>query len=117
MGKFVEVIAGLLAIGAGIYLLQSQSVSVAGVDGTSWFQVLAHGIGVYFIARGLWMLGHVGRQDAVTDRLDRLIELGALEHQARHPDETPPAKRSSGGILTAEEQARILGQPISEGSP
>lgn len=85
ISKLVDVVAALLAIGAGIYLLQSQSVSIAGVGGTSWFQVLAHGIGVYFIARGLWMLGHVGRRDAVTDRLDRLIELGALEHQAREP--------------------------------
>jgi len=48
--------------------------------------VLAHGIGIYFLGRGLWMLRQVGRQEDVVDRLDRLVELGALEHQAHSPE-------------------------------
>lgn len=86
MSKIVEVVAGLLAIGAGIYLLQAQSVGGIPGGGESWFAVLAHGIGVYFIARGLWMLRAAGRGDEVLHRLDRLIELAALEHQARRED-------------------------------
>ena len=38
--------------GAGIYLLTRQSAS-----GDTWLEVLAHGAGVYFIARGLYMIG------------------------------------------------------------
>jgi hypothetical protein len=82
MGKLVQIVAGLLSIGAGIYLLTMQSVGVV-QGGESWLQVLAHGIGVYFIARGLWMLA--SREDTVVARLDRLVELGALDHQARVP--------------------------------
>lgn len=74
MNRAVDVVAALLAIGAGIYLLQSQSVGNL-AEGESWFEVLAHGIGVYFIARGLWMLSHAGRQHDVIDRLDRLIAI------------------------------------------
>jgi len=85
IGKLVEVVAALLVIGAGAYLLQAQSVGVV-QGGESWFQVLAHGIGIYFLGRGLWMLRQVGRQEDVVDRLDRLVELGALEHQAHSPE-------------------------------
>jgi hypothetical protein len=46
------VIAGLVSVGAGIYLLLSESASAE----TTVFDVLMHGIGAYFIARGLWML-------------------------------------------------------------
>ena len=50
-------IAALVSIGAGIYLLTSQSASA---DATV-FDVLMHGIGAYFIARGLWMFSELAR--------------------------------------------------------
>ena len=52
LGSAVNMIAGLVAIGAGIYLLVQQSAS-----GDSWLEVIAHGAGVFFIACGLYMIG------------------------------------------------------------
>lgn len=72
----IDIGAGLLAVGAGIYLVQAQSVAaVAGAGGQTWFELLAHGIGVYVIARGIWMIRHAGHQEDLIDRLDRLIEI------------------------------------------
>lgn len=44
--------AAVVSIGAGIYLLTSESVS----QETTVFDALMHGIGAYFVARGLYML-------------------------------------------------------------
>ena len=52
LGFVVSTIAGLVAIGAGSYLLVQQSAS-----GDSWLEVIAHGAGVFFIACGLYMIG------------------------------------------------------------
>jgi hypothetical protein len=52
LGYGVSSIAGLVAVGAGIYLLSRQSAS-----GDTWLEVVAHGVGIYFIARGLFMIG------------------------------------------------------------
>lgn len=80
-GKLIDIAAGVIVVGAGIYLLQSQSVSdVAG--GQSWFELLAHGIGIYFLGRGIWMIRHAGHQEDVVDRLDRLIEIEQEEYPA-----------------------------------
>ena len=49
---WLGVVASLIAIGAGIYLLTSSSAS----PDTTVFDVLMHGIGGYCIARGVWML-------------------------------------------------------------
>ena len=51
MRNILGVIAGVVSVVAGIYLLQSQSASAD----TTVFDVMMHGIGAYFIARGLWM--------------------------------------------------------------
>ena len=51
------VIAALVSIGAGIYLLSSSSASAD----TTVFDLLMHGIGAYFIARGLWMFASLRR--------------------------------------------------------
>lgn len=49
---------GLVSLFAGYYLLSRNSLSIPGADGgQSWFEALAHGIGIYFIARGLDILG------------------------------------------------------------
>jgi hypothetical protein len=44
-------LAVIASIGAGIYLL----LSLWSSGPTTWFDVIGHGIGVYFIAKGLWM--------------------------------------------------------------
>ena len=45
-------VAALVSIGAGIYLLMSQSAAVE----QTVFDSMMHGIGAYFVARGLWMI-------------------------------------------------------------
>lgn len=51
LAKLLGIGAAVVSIGAGIYLLQSESASAE----TTVFDVLMHGIGIYFIARGMWM--------------------------------------------------------------
>ena len=50
-------LAAVVSIGAGAYLLSSESASA---DSTV-FDVLMHGIGAYFVARGLWMISALAR--------------------------------------------------------
>lgn len=49
-GALLDILAALGSIGAGLYLLTSQAVSP-----DSYIELLAHGIGVYFIAKGIYM--------------------------------------------------------------
>jgi hypothetical protein len=42
--------SSLIAIGAGVYLLLSQTA-----DEGSFLEVIAHGMGAYFIAKGLYL--------------------------------------------------------------
>ena len=49
--------AAIISIGAGIYLLGSESASTD----TTVFDLLMHGIGAYFIARGAWMIAAMAR--------------------------------------------------------
>jgi hypothetical protein len=51
-GLLVNLVAGLVAMGAGIYLLAHTSES-----GPTWLEVIAHGSGAFFIACGLYMFG------------------------------------------------------------
>jgi hypothetical protein len=51
-GFLVSAVAGLVAVGAGIYLLVHTSES-----GPTWLDVIAHGSGAFFIACGLYMIG------------------------------------------------------------
>lgn len=59
--KALGIVLGLLAaagcIIAGIYLLDSQSAATE----TTVFDSMMHGAGVYFIARGIWMLREMAR--------------------------------------------------------
>ena len=51
-GPFLTGLAALISIGAGLYLLTSESAA----QEMTVFDVLMHGIGAYFIARGLYMM-------------------------------------------------------------
>jgi len=51
------VLAALVSIVAGLYLLDSQSAS----QQSTVFDALMHGIGGYCIARGLWMIASLRR--------------------------------------------------------
>lgn len=79
--KTLGLLAGLVCIAAGVYLLSAQSPRVVGLGGTSWFEVLAHGIGVYFIGKGVFVWLSVWGQAEQSDHLAKLVELEALRHQ------------------------------------
>jgi|RhiMethySRZTD1v2_1073278.scaffolds.fasta_scaffold1733596_2 multisubunit Na+/H+ antiporter MnhC subunit len=51
IANLLGIAAAIVSIGAGVYLLQSESASAE----TTVFDILMHGIGIYFIARGMWM--------------------------------------------------------------
>jgi hypothetical protein len=55
--KFISSIPGLISIGAGVYLASSQTA-----DPNSYLQTIAHGIGFYFIGKGLYMIAMLLRQ-------------------------------------------------------
>lgn len=48
----VGIVAVVVSVGAGIYLLSTQSAA----EEATVFDALMHGMGAYFIARGAWML-------------------------------------------------------------
>jgi hypothetical protein len=53
VSKLVNNLAGIVALGAGLYLIGTQSAAA-----NSIFNPLLHGMGAYFVARGLWMFSH-----------------------------------------------------------
>lgn len=54
----LRMVGGAISLYAGYYLLSRNSLSIPGAgDGQSWLEALAHGIGIYFLARGLEMIG------------------------------------------------------------
>ncbi len=66
-GSFLDVVAALLSIGAGIYLLIHQ----APAGSESWLSVIAHGLGVYMVAKGIWMARSLHLQSALVDEARR----------------------------------------------
>ena|SRR5581483_3366713 len=88
--RLVDIGAGLLAIGAGAYLLlhHSPPVTVAGQTGESWLAVLAHAIGVYFIARGLVWVRNAGYLADIAD---------AVKALARNSETAPPHANAGRG--------------------
>jgi hypothetical protein len=52
VGVMLNVFAGLIAAGAGIYLLAQYSET-----GPTWLEVIAHGSGAFFVGCGLYMIG------------------------------------------------------------
>jgi hypothetical protein len=82
-GNVVDYAATLICIAAGLYLLSYNGTSTSALGGTSWFQIIAHGIGIYFIGKGLFIARSTHLQGEARDRLTRLVELSAMKH-------TPP---------------------------
>lgn len=95
-GSILDVAATLVSVGAGVYLLTRHSVSVdiPGVGqqgGQSWFEVIAHGMGAYFVAKGIWMARSLHLQFQSHERLVELVELDAARHGRETSVEFPPA--------------------------
>ncbi len=87
MGRLVDIAAALLCIGAGVYLLQYNADSSALGGGTSWFEIIGHGMGVYFIGKGLFVARSTHLAADSRDRLNQLVDLGAARWAEDHPGE------------------------------
>ncbi len=57
-------------IGAGIYLLNFNSSGSTGIGNSNWLEIIAHGMGFYFIGKGLF----VARSVQLARRLNQLVE-------------------------------------------
>src|ERR1700733_13743621 len=68
--NLVDLVAAGGSITAGIYLLQYQDLGDSS-SGTSWFQIIGHGIGIYFLAKGVFMLRAGALQASARNRLER----------------------------------------------
>jgi hypothetical protein len=81
----LKAVSGLIAIGAGAYLLQTQA---AGDD--SFLEVIAHGMGAYFVAKGLFIWATLSEQERATGLLAR---IAGIEPEADSPSATPRRRR------------------------
>jgi hypothetical protein len=61
--KVIGVLAGVACILAGLYLATTESAS----EEATIFDALFQAMGIYFIARGAWMIAMLGRTGAVTE--------------------------------------------------
>lgn len=71
-----RLLSTLTCLAAGIYLLQTQAVGES-----SYLEAIAHGMGIYFIGKGLFVWGSLGLQEKT------VVTLEAIEVQ-RAPDST-----------------------------
>lgn len=79
MGKFADVlgfIGGLLCVVAGLYLFSSQTA-----DSNSYLQTIAHGIGLYFMGKGLYVVQAVIRRSAQVWYLESIRDAELDETQ------------------------------------
>lgn len=83
MGRFLDIGAALLSIGAGVYLLQYNADTAGLGGGTSWFQIIGHGMGVYFIGKGVFIARATHLAGEQAERLRQLVEFAGHERVAR----------------------------------
>jgi hypothetical protein len=76
MTKLVSIVSMLIAIGAGLYMLTLESAA----EGTTIFEAMAHGIGAYFVGKGLFMGASLWQQESGTNRLGMLVDFAAQRH-------------------------------------
>jgi len=79
MGTLIDFAAAAICVFAGIYLLQynaAGTTTLGGAGGTSWFQIIGHGMGIYFIGKGLFVARSTHLQGETRDRLTELVAQG-----------------------------------------
>ena len=70
MGRWVDAAATVICIAAGVYLLSIQTVAENSV-----FESISHGIGIYFIGKGLFVGRNTHLAAEAADRLKELVQL------------------------------------------
>ena len=91
IGMVFDIAAALLAIGAGLYLLQYNAID-NGTDGTSWFQIIGHGMGIYFVGKGLFMMRSAWFSAQSVNHLRYMAEWARYDH---HEEEQRALRREA----------------------
>lgn len=81
MGRLIDLLAGLICVGAGIYLLRYNAAAIVGFKGTSWFQIIGHGMGIYFIGKGIFGARSNILAASQKEQLKYLADWAAFEHR------------------------------------
>ena len=95
IGAIVDLAASGLCVAAGVYLLSQNSlpVDLGGQHGRSWFEVLAHGIGIYFIGKGLFVLRSTWLEAETAAALRRMGGTPERARAEREPAAPAPQPR------------------------
>jgi len=75
MGRLIGLASAVICVFAGIYLLQYNEVSTSIGGGTSWFQIIGHGMGIYFIGKGLFVARSTWLAEDQAKHLAALVKL------------------------------------------
>jgi hypothetical protein len=91
MHRITPLIAAGACIAAGVYLLSTQAVAE-----NSFLEVLAHGIGIYFIGKGVFIWSTLARQDRMIDLLAEQLEQPRVVVRRREPARDEEATPTDG---------------------
>jgi hypothetical protein len=86
MGRLIGFGAAAICVFAGIYLLQ-YNADTGTAGGTSWFQIIGHGMGIYFIGKGLFVARSTWLESQQAEHLAQLVQFAAYEYQENHEEE------------------------------
>jgi hypothetical protein len=85
MGKLIDVASALLCLIAGAYLLQYNSPGQS-----TWFQIIGHGMGIYFIGKSLYVARATYLAGEARDLLTKLVEFAVYDHDDVLDEEEDP---------------------------
>jgi hypothetical protein len=99
MGRLTGFAAAAICVIAGAYLLQYGWSDTVGdtSGGTSWFEIIGHGMGIYFIGKGLFVARSTYLEAEQADRLAQLVAFAAYQH--REPEDAAAAPDRSAAAL------------------
>lgn len=66
-----------ICIVAGVYLISLESPG----EGTTIFEAIATGMGIYFIGKGIAVGASIWLQQKTLRTMERLVEMEALQHE------------------------------------
>jgi hypothetical protein len=80
LSKLTAAASSLICVVAGLYLLSAQAVA-----SNSFLELLAHGIGIYFIGKGLFVGPSLWKQAEQTELLAAIANRSASQSRTEPP--------------------------------